>query len=137
MNEEIDALKTSGISAIEFLVLPRVIALVLIMPLLCVFADAIAIAGGFVVSVSMLDIGSAEYIARTTQSITLHGFLLGIFKGGAFGVLIAITGCLRGMQCGNNAAAVGQATTSAVVAGITSIIAADGVFAVICNSLKI
>jgi len=137
VNEEIDAFKTFGFSPIEFLVLPRVTALVLIIPLLCVFADAIALAGGFVVTISMLDVGSAEYIARTIEAITLKSFLLGIFKGGVFGVLIAITGCLRGMQCGNSAAAVGQATTSAVVAGITSIIAADGVFAVICNALDL
>jgi phospholipid/cholesterol/gamma-HCH transport system permease protein len=137
VNEEIDAFKTFGISPIEFLVMSRVIALVLIIPLLCVFADAIAIGGGFLVSVSMLDMGSAEYIARTMEAVTLESFLLGICKGGVFGVLIAMTGCLRGMQCGNNAAAVGQAATSAVVAGITSIIAADGVFAVICNALRI
>jgi phospholipid/cholesterol/gamma-HCH transport system permease protein len=135
VNEEIDAFKTFGISPIEFLVLPRVTALVLIMPLLCIFADAIALAGGFVVSVSMLDIGWEEYLTRTVQAITLTNFLLGVFKGGAFGLLVAITGCMRGMQCGNSAAAVGQATTSAVVGGITSIIAADGVFAVICNAL--
>jgi phospholipid/cholesterol/gamma-HCH transport system permease protein len=137
VNEEIDALKTSGISAIEFLVLPRITALVLMMPLLCVFADAIAIAGGFVVSVSMLHMGPAEYFSRTIQAITVQSFLLGIFKGGVFGVLVAITGCLRGMQSGHSAAAVGQAATSAVVTGITSIIAADGVFAVICNALRI
>ena len=137
VNEEIDSFKTFGFSPVEFLVLPRVTALVLIMPLLCVFADVIAIAGGFLVSISMLDVGPAEYIARTIQAITLKSFLLGVFKGGIFGVLIAITGCLRGMQCGNSAAAVGQATTSAVVTGITSIIAADGVFAVICNALDL
>jgi phospholipid/cholesterol/gamma-HCH transport system permease protein len=102
-----------------------------------VFADAIAILGGFVGSISMLDLGPAEYISRTIQAIQLKSFLLGIFKGGFFGVLVAISGCLRGMQCGNSAAAVGQATTSAVVAGITSIIAADGIFAVICNALHI
>ncbi|MFA5191596.1 MAG: ABC transporter permease [Verrucomicrobiia bacterium] len=137
VNEEIDAFKTFSISPIEFLVLPRVMALVLIMPLLCVFADLIALMGGFAVSVSMLDIGSVEYIDRTIQAIELKSFLLGIFKGSFFGMLVAITGCLRGMQCGNSAAAVGLATTSAVVAGITSIIAADGIFAVICNALKI
>jgi phospholipid/cholesterol/gamma-HCH transport system permease protein len=137
VNEEIDAFKTFGISPIEFLVLPRVTALVLMMPLLCVFADTIALLGGFAVSVSMLDLGPREYIDRTIQAIDLNGFLLGIFKGGFFGVLVAMTGCLRGMQCGNSAAAVGQATTSAVVAGITSIIAADGIFEVICNALGI
>jgi phospholipid/cholesterol/gamma-HCH transport system permease protein len=137
LNEEIDAYKTFGISPIDFLVLPRVTALVLIMPLLCVFADLISLVGGFVVSISMLDVEPKAYIERTIQAITLKNFLLGVFKGGFFGVLVAITGCLRGMQCGNSAAAVGQATTSAVVTGITSIIAADGIFAVLCNALKI
>jgi phospholipid/cholesterol/gamma-HCH transport system permease protein len=137
VNEEIDAFKTFGISPVEFLVLPRIVALLVMMPFLCVFADAIAMLGGFIVSVSMLDITTTEYFNRSVEAITLSSFLLGIFKGGFFGILVAITGCLRGMQCGNNAAAVGQATTSAVVAGITSIIAADGIFAVLCNALNI
>ena len=67
----------------------------------------------------------------------MPSFLLGIFKGGFFGFLVAYTGCLRGMQCGTNAAAVGQATTQAVVSGITAIIAADGIFAVLCHALRI
>jgi phospholipid/cholesterol/gamma-HCH transport system permease protein len=137
VNEEIDALRTLGISPIEFLVLPRIVALLLMMPLLCVFADAIAITGGYVVSISMLDVTSTEYLRRTIEAITLRSFLLGIFKGSFFGILVAVSGCLRGMQCGTNAAAVGQATTSAVVSGITSIVAADGLFAVLCNALKI
>lgn len=137
VNEEIDAFKTFAISPIEFLVLPRMIALLLMMPLLCVFADVISIAGGYLVSISMLDVTSAEYINRTIEAITLKSFLLGISKGAFFGVIVAISGCLRGMQCGTNAAAVGQATTSAVVTGITTIVAADGLFAVLCNALKI
>jgi phospholipid/cholesterol/gamma-HCH transport system permease protein len=137
VNEEIDAFKTFGISPIEFLVLPRILALLLMMPLLVVFADAIALFGGYVVSVSMLDVTTTEYFNRSVEAITLSSFLLGIFKGGFFGLLVAITGCLRGIQCGNNAAAVGQAATSAVVTGITSIIASDGIFAVLCNALNI
>jgi phospholipid/cholesterol/gamma-HCH transport system permease protein len=137
VNEEIDAFKTFGISPMEFLVMPRIVALLLMMPLLCVFADAIALLGGFVVSVSMLDVTWVEYFHRSVEAVNLSSFLLGIFKGGFFGILVAMTGCLRGIQCGNNAAAVGQAATSAVVAGITSIIAADGIFAVLCNALKI
>jgi phospholipid/cholesterol/gamma-HCH transport system permease protein len=137
VNEEIDAFKTFGISPVEFLVLPRVLALVLMMPLLCVLADLIAILGGFTVSVLMLDVTSTVYIDRTIAAITLKSFLLGVFKGGCFGVLVAVSGCLRGLQCGNNAAAVGLATTSAVVTGITSIIVADGVFALLCNALGI
>ena len=137
VNQEIEAFQTFGISPFEFLVLPRMLALILMMPLLCVFADLISIAGGFLVSTLMLDITPALYLHRTVAAISLVNFLLGISKGAFFGVLVALTGCLRGMQCGTNAAAVGEATTSAVVTGITWIIASDGVFAVICNVLNI
>jgi phospholipid/cholesterol/gamma-HCH transport system permease protein len=137
VNQEIEAFQTFGISPIEFLVLPRMIALILMMPLLCVFADLIAILGGFTVSTLMLDVTPALYLHRTVESINLTGFSQGIFKGAFFGVLVALTGCLRGMQCGTNAAAVGQATTSAVVTGITWIIASDGLFAVIFSALHI
>ena len=89
------------------------------------------------VSTIMLGLSPVVYLHRTIASIHLSAFLLGVFKGGFFGVLVALTGCLRGMQCGTNAAAVGQATTSAVVTGIAWIIASDGIFAVICNALHI
>jgi phospholipid/cholesterol/gamma-HCH transport system permease protein len=137
VNQEIEALQTFGISPFEFLVLPRMLALILMMPLLCVFADLISIAGGFLVSTLMLDITPTLYLRRTVAAISLVNFLLGISKGALFGVLVALTGCLRGMQCGTNAAAVGEATTSAVVTGIAAIIASDGIFAVICNALNI
>ena len=137
VNQEIEAFQTFGISPFEFLVLPRMLALILMMPLLCLFADLIAIAGGFLVSTLMLDVAPVLYLDRTVESIRLSAFLLGVFKGGFFGVIVALTGCLRGMQCGTNAAAVGQATTSAVVTGITWIIASDGIFAVICSALHI
>jgi phospholipid/cholesterol/gamma-HCH transport system permease protein len=137
VNQEIEAFQTFGISPIEFLVLPRMVALSLMMPLLCIFAVVIAIAGGFLVSTLMLDVTPMLYLNRTVSTITLTSFLLGISKGAFFGVVVALTGCLRGMQCGTNAAAVGQATTSAVVTGITTIIAADGLFAVLCNLLHI
>jgi phospholipid/cholesterol/gamma-HCH transport system permease protein len=137
VNQEIEAFQTFGISPTEFLVLPRMMALILMMPLLCIFADLIAISGGFLVSTLMLDVSPTVYLNRTVESINLAGFLLGIFKGSFFGVIVALTGCLRGMQCGTNAAAVGLATTSAVVTGITWIIASDGIFAVICSALHI
>lgn len=111
--------------------------MILMMPLLCVFADLISIAGGFLVSISMLDVSPDLYLHRTVAAINLISFLLGIGKGAFFGVLVALTGCLRGMQCGTNAAAVGEATTSAVVTGIAWIIASDGIFAVITNALHI
>jgi phospholipid/cholesterol/gamma-HCH transport system permease protein len=137
VNQEIEAFQTFGITPFEFLVLPRMLALVLMMPLLCLFANLISIAGGFLVSTLMLDVSPLLYLHRTIESIHLTTFVLGVAKGGFFGVIIALTGCLRGMQCGSNAAAVGQATTSAVVTGITWIIASDGIFAVICNALHI
>jgi phospholipid/cholesterol/gamma-HCH transport system permease protein len=137
VNQEIEAFQTFGISPVEFLVLPRMLALILMMPLLCIFADVIAIAGGFVVSTLMLHVTPELYLSRTISAISLSAFLLGVCKGAFFGVVVALTGCLRGMQCGTNAAAVGLATTSAVVTGITTIIASDGLFAVICNALHI
>jgi phospholipid/cholesterol/gamma-HCH transport system permease protein len=137
VNEELNALQTFGISTIEFLVLPRMIALMLMMPFLCVFADLISIAGGFVVSVGLLDITPTEYLLRTINAIHLDSFLLGIVKGSFFGFLVAYTGCLRGMQSGYTAADVGDAATRAVVTGISAIIASDGVFAVLCNALHI
>lgn len=137
VNEEINALQTFGISPIEFLVLPRMIALMLVMPFLCAFADFISIAGGFIVSVTMLDVTPTVYVARTIHAIQLQSFLLGIGKGCFFGFLVAYTGCLRGMQSGSSAAAVGEATTRAVVTGISAIIASDGIFAVITHVLGI
>lgn len=137
VNQEIEAFQTFGIAPVEFLVLPRMLALIVMMPLLCLFADVIAIGGGFLVSTLMLDVTPAVYLSRTVTAISLTSFLLGIVKGAFFGIIVALTGCLRGMQCGTNAAAVGQATTSAVVTGITWIIASDGLFAVVCNALHI
>ena len=137
VNEEISALETFGVPPIEFLVLPRMIALMLVMPFLCAFAAFISIAGGFVVSVGMLNVSPAEYLLRTVQAIELKSFLLGIGKGSFFGFLVAYAGCMRGMQSGYSAAAVGEATTRAVVTGITAIIASDGVFAVICHVMGI
>ena len=137
VSQEIEAFQTFGISPVDFLVLPRILAMVAMMPLLCLFADLVAIVGGFLVATSMLHIDPGLYWHRTLAAVSLSNFLLGIFKGTFFGVVIALVGCLRGMQCGTNAAAVGRATTSAVVTGITLIIAFDGLFAVLCNAFKI
>lgn len=137
VNEEISALETFGVSPMEFLVLPRMVALVLMMPFLCVFANLVGVAGGYLVSLSVLHTNFTVYLNRTLHAIDLKSFLLGIAKGTFFGFLVAYTGCLRGMQSGYTAAAVGQATTRAVVTGITAIIAADGIFAVLCHALNI
>lgn len=137
VNEEISAMQTFGISPLEFLVLPRMLALMLMMPFLCVFADLISIAGGFAVSATMLHISPTVYFERIAHAIQLKSFLLGIGKGSFFGFLVAFAGCFRGMQSGYSAAAVGEATTRAVVTGITAIVASDGIFAVLANALHI
>lgn len=122
VNEELDAMRTMGINPIDFIVLPRTLALILMMPLLTVYANLVGIFGGYLVSVWMLDIPSGQFFQDMTSVAGLPDLFLGILKGGVFGVLIAMSGCLRGLRCGNSADAVGQSTTQAVVLGITLII---------------
>jgi len=131
VNEEIDALTTLGISPIEFLVLPRMLALAVMMPLLCLYADLLGLFGGMAVGVGMLDLGVTEYYVRTVGAISITDCVAGLIKASVFGVLIAVAGCLRGMQCGRSSAAVGAATTSAVVTGIVLIIVSDALTTVI------
>jgi phospholipid/cholesterol/gamma-HCH transport system permease protein len=137
VNEEIDALTTFGLSSMEFLVLPRMIALILMMPLLCIYADLLGIIGGGLVGVGMLDLTVTEYVNETVNGVHLIDFAVGIVKSSVFGVLVAIAGCLKGIQCGRSASAVGLAATSAVVTGIVFIIVTDGIFAVLTNVLGI
>jgi len=131
VNEEIDALATLGISPIEFLVLPRMLALAVMMPLLALYADLLGLLGGMAVGVGMLDLGVVEYYLRTVGAIGVEDCVAGLIKASLFGVLIAVAGCLRGIQCGRSSAAVGAATTSAVVTGIVLIIVSDAATTVI------
>ena len=137
VNQEIDALTTLGIAPMHFLVLPRMLALMLMMPLLCLYSDLIGILGGAVVGVTMLDLGVFEYFQQTKQALTIMDFSVGLIKSVVFGVLVALAGCLRGMQCGNSSAAVGNAATSAVVTGIVFIIVSDSILTVIYNALDV
>ena len=137
VNEEIDALQTLGISPMEFLVLPRMLALILMMPLLCLYADLVGILGGLVVGVGLLDITFTEYVNQTIEGIGLNDIALGVIKGSIFGVLVALSGCMRGMQSGRSASAVGEAATSAVVTAIVLIIVTDAVLAVVTNIIGI
>ncbi|MDX2108635.1 MAG: ABC transporter permease [Verrucomicrobiota bacterium] len=127
VSEEIDALRTSGFSPVEFLVVPRIIALSLMMPLLTVYADVVGIIGGMLVSSQMLGIPTEQFYNGLIYAVDGSDFILGVVKGSVFGIIIAVSGCLRGMQCGNSADAVGMAATSAVVTGITYIILANAV----------
>ena len=137
VNEEIDALKTMGVSPMEFLVLPRMLALVIMMPLLCIYADLMGILGGLIVGVGMLDISLTQYVVQTKGALNLNHFFIGLFQAAVFGVLVALAGCLRGIQCGRSASAVGDATTSAVVTSIVAIIIATAIVTVACNVLGI
>lgn len=137
VNQEIDALKTLGISPMEFLVLPRMLALAVMMPLLCLYANIMGILGGMVVGVGMLNIGFMEYYNETAKAVGLWNLGIGIFSGFVFGVIVALAGCMRGMQCGRSASAVGDAATSAVVTAIVGIILSTAVITVLCNMLGI
>jgi phospholipid/cholesterol/gamma-HCH transport system permease protein len=137
VNEEIDALTTLGISPMEFLVVPRMLALVLMMPLLTLYSNLMGMLGGFFVGVSMLDITPTQYFIQTQAAVDLTNISLGVIKSVVYGIMIALAGCLRGIQCGRSASAVGAATTSAVVTSIVLIVVSCGVFAVISNALGI
>ncbi|MFH1889164.1 MAG: ABC transporter permease [Candidatus Omnitrophota bacterium] len=136
-NEEIDALRTLGINPIEYLVMPRVLALVIMMPLLTIYADLMGIIGGFAISTSVLGINSVEYLSHTRDAVSLNNLWIGLIHGFVFGVIIAVTGCLRGIKCERSAAAVGEATTSAVVSAITGIVIATAIITFICQVLKV
>lgn len=137
VNEEIDAFKTMGFSEMDFLVLPRLLALSLMVPLLALYADFLGIIGGAVVSITMLDISVLQYFEQTKSALTPLHFILGLIKAALYGALVALAGCLRGMQSGRSASAVGSATTSAVVTGIVWIIVACAITTVIYSVLGV
>lgn len=127
VNEEIDALRTAGFSPMEFLVLPRLLALGLMMPLLTLYADFMGILGGALVSKSLSGISYTLYMQQTIEALDATQFFLGAIKAAIYGILVAVAGCMRGIQCGRSASAVGTATTSAVVTGIIYVIVASAV----------
>ena len=137
VTQEIDAFTTMGFSPLEFLVLPRVIALILMMPLLCLYADFVGVLGGAAIGVGMLDLSWTTYFRETANAINLTDVFGGVFKSSVYGVLIALSGCLRGIQCGNSSSAVGDAATSAVVTGSSLLLPACGLFAVVFYVLGI
>jgi len=137
VNEEIDALRTLGISPVDFLVLPRMIALIVMLPILSLYGLAAGILGGSLVGFMALDVNFWQYIYRTFEAVQLIDVWIGLSKGLIFGVLVALCGCYFGMKCGRNASAVGLAATSAVVSGIVCIVVSDAIFAFVCNIIGI
>lgn len=134
-NEEIDALETLGIPAIQFLVLPRMLALAVMMPLLTLYANALGILGGMVVALGLLKIPPTAYWVEMQTIVDLSDIMVGVIKGASFGVIIGLAGCLRGLQAERSAAGVGHAATSAVVTALLLLVVCDAIYAVLFNAL--
>lgn len=134
-NEEIDALETLGIRAVDFLVMPRLVAIAVMMPLLALYANGLGILGGMAVAAVVLDIPPAAYWVETLTMVDLSDVSTGLIKAFTFGLIVGLAGCLRGLQAERSAAGVGRAATSAVVTAILFIIVADALYAVIFNIL--
>lgn len=137
VNDEIDALKTSGFPPMEFLVLPRLLALTVATPFLCIYADVLGMFGGALVASGLFDISFAEYFIQIENRLRLVDFEVGVGKSAVFGLLVAAAGCMRGLQCGRNSTAVGLSTTSAVVTGIVFIVVSDAVLTLMVTTLNL
>jgi len=131
VNEEIDALRTMGFSPMEFLVLPRMLALIFMMPLLCIYANFLGMIGGAIIGITMLDLTPIQYYTQTINAITMSAILSGLIKSVMFGILVALSGCMQGIHCGRSASAVGDATTRAVVSAIVYIVVVDSLMSII------
>ena len=135
-SEEIDALRSFGIPILDYLLLPRVFALISMMPILYLYGSAIGILGGFVVAVAMLNISATIFMTQAAGAVTVAEIVFGLAKSIAFGTLIAIAACRVGLRAGRSAADVGRAATTAVVFGIVGVIARDAIFAGCANTLN-
>jgi phospholipid/cholesterol/gamma-HCH transport system permease protein len=131
LNEEVDALRTMGLRPVEFLVLPRVLATSSMMPALVAYADLVGLLGGMFVGVTVLGLGATEYARQTQEALALRHVWIGLGKSVAFGAVVALTGTYYGIRCGRSAAAVGEATTKAVVMGIVLVVVADALATVL------
>lgn len=137
VNEEVDALKTLGFNVSDFLILPRLLSLVLVMPFLTMLADIMGIIGGGVVAIFMLDIAPQQYVNFSVEAFGLNNFLVGLFHGFVYGIIISASGCYYGINCGRNADSVGVATTKAVVSSIVIMIVATGIITWLCQLMGI
>ncbi|MGS2722574.1 MlaE family ABC transporter permease [Porticoccus sp. GXU_MW_L64] len=136
VNDEIDAVRTLGISPMEFLVLPRMLALILIMPLLVIYSNILGIIGGAIVGLGM-DISFLQYVEQSRQALDMIQVLSGLVKAVVFALLIAMAGCRAGMACGRDSAAVGNATTKAVVTAIVYLVVSDALLNIIYSEMGI
>jgi phospholipid/cholesterol/gamma-HCH transport system permease protein len=133
VNEEVDALNTFGISPIEFLVLPRVLGLTLMMPFLAMYANLMGVLGGFLVVVLGMGISPAAFVANVQFMASMHQLWIGLFHAFVFGFVVSFAGCYQGLICGRSAEAVGKATTSAVVNAIVGIIVVTSIITIVLS----
>ncbi|MCY7304831.1 MAG: ABC transporter permease, partial [Rhodoferax sp.] len=137
VTEEIDAMRTIGIAPIELLVLPKVIALMVALPLLTVFADVLGVFGGMVMAAAQLGVGFDDFLDRFTKAISVTTLLLGVGKAPVFAAIIAMVGCFQGLRTRGGADSVGRQTTRSVVQGIFLVIVADALFSVAFSLLDL
>jgi len=137
VNEEIDALQTTGVDPVEVLVLPRINALILTLPLLAFFANVAALAGGTIMSVATLDVTYTQFVRQLADAMTLKNFLVGMVKAPVFAFLIGLVGCYEGLQVGGSAESIGRLTTKSVVESIVLVILADATFSIVFAFLGI
>jgi phospholipid/cholesterol/gamma-HCH transport system permease protein len=133
VNEELNAISTFGLDPIEFLVLPRLLAAIFVVPLLAVLADVVGLFGGALVMASTFDVSYLQFYSQLLKAVTAQDFILGIVKAAVFGLTIAAIGCHRGFRAGAGPASVGLSATGAVVASIVMVVVIDGLFAVVTS----
>jgi phospholipid/cholesterol/gamma-HCH transport system permease protein len=137
VTEEIDALRTIGISPMDLLVLPKLFGLMLALPLLAVFADAMGVLGGMVMASVILDVSFSDFLDRIPQTVSLTSFLIGVGKAPVFAAIIAMVGCFQGFQVHGGADSVGRQTTVSVVQSIFLVIVADAGFSILFSWMGI
>jgi phospholipid/cholesterol/gamma-HCH transport system permease protein len=137
VTEEIDALRTIGVGPLELLVLPKVIALTIALPLLTVYTDVMGVLGGMVMARPQLGISFGTFIERLSYAVTLSSYLIGVGKAPVFAAIIALVGCYQGFQVTGSAESVGRRTTVSVVQSIFLVILVDALFSIVFNRLKL
>jgi phospholipid/cholesterol/gamma-HCH transport system permease protein len=137
VTEEIDAMRTIGIEPLELLVLPKVMALVIVLPLLTVYADVLGVFGGMIMARSQLDVGFGEFLDRLVKAVSITSYLVGVGKAPVFAVIISVVGCFQGFRTHGGADSVGSQTTKSVVQSIFLVIVADGLFSVAFSLLDL
>jgi phospholipid/cholesterol/gamma-HCH transport system permease protein len=137
VTEEIDAMRTIGIAPMELLVLPKIIALVIVLPLLTVFADVLGVFGGMIMARTQLDVGFGEFLDRFSKAVSITSYVVGIGKAPVFAVIIAVVGCFQGFRTHGGADSVGRQTTRSVVQSIFLVIVADALFSIAFSVLDL